>query len=150
MPSRRQLTVWALFSTALLGGWAIAFSLLALRRTAPVGHDASPGAILLATLGTAVAVAWAFAFSREAFRRLDEFQQQASRFAWYWGSAVGLAASAPLFAFIGLGGLHWLFPAAFHLGKDLFRAFAIGYALPLLFQTAGWMGAAAWWRLARG
>ena len=29
-----------------------------------------------------------------AFRRLDEFQQEAGKFAWYWGGSLGLAVSA--------------------------------------------------------
>lgn len=111
------------------------------------GEATAPLRIVVATLSAAGAAAWITGFTVLAFRRMDEYLQAGAKFAWYWGGAFGLAASLPLYVFIGLGGLHWLFPANFHLGADLFRAFVIGYALPITLQVAGVLIAGGVWRL---
>ena len=109
----------------------------------------SPLRIVVTTAAAAAAVAWMVVFIRRMFVRMDEFQQQGSRVAWYWGGTIGLACSTPIYAFIGLGGLHWLWPANFHLGGDLYRAFVMGYALPILCQVIGSAVVGAWWRMSR-
>jgi hypothetical protein len=108
-----------------------------------------PARIVATTIAVASAMVWNLAFAVRAFRRTDEYFQTGSKFAWYWGGSLGLAATAPVYAFIGLGGLHWLFPDSFHLGADLFRAFVIGYTLPVVGMATGSMIAYGVWRTAR-
>ena len=61
---------------------------------------------------------------------------------------AGLMASVPIFAFIGMGGLHWLNPAS-DAGPTVARAFTNGYLLPMMMQVAGATGFALWHRLAK-
>ena len=148
MGARRQWKIRAYLCTAVVGAWVIfAASFLPFR--SPASSGVHPIRILLIVAIIALAMAWAGAFMALAFRRLDEFQRQASQFVWYWGTTIGLLASAPIYIFICLGGLHWLWPSAFHLGPDLLRAFMIGYALPLVLQVAGAVGVCTWWSLNR-
>jgi hypothetical protein len=112
-------------------------------------HGLGTSRVLIPTLGAAVAIAWAFVMAALAFRQLDEFQQAAGRFAWYWGGSLGMAFSVVGYVFIGQGGLHWLDPAHFGLGKDLFRAFAIGYALGIGGPVLGFFAMRLWWQAAK-
>ena len=89
-------------------------------------------------------VAAALVFAWLAFRRTGEFEQTASKFAWYWGGSIGLAVSCPVFAFIAWGGLHWLIPSL-PIGPQLFRAFVMGYSLAVGAQLIGFLVARAWW-----
>jgi len=147
MLERRQLITWAYVLAGVLGAWIIAAApLIALGRPGPVP---TPTHIVVATLAAMAAIIWAVVFATLVFRRLDEFQQAASKFAWYWGGSIGLAASLPVYAFIAAGGLHWLDPANFHLGGNLLRAFVIGYGLPVIFQLAGFLAARGWWQVAK-
>jgi hypothetical protein len=108
-----------------------------------------PTWIVTVSLAVALAMAWAVAFAALAFNRLDEYQRAASKFAWYWGGSIGLAVSAPVYAFIGLGGLHWLDPARFHLGPELGFAFRLGYGLAAGSIALGFLVALAFWRVTR-
>ena len=143
MTERGRVTL----STYLFAGILPAAAIMALPvlifGVAHKGAPVPPARIVVTTLSATGAMVWILGFAVIAFRRMDEFFQAGSKFAWYWGGSLGLAATAPIYAFIGLGGLHWLFPSTFHLGADLFRAFVIGYSLPVLGMTAGY------WRIAK-
>ena len=114
----------------------------------PPGALPAPGRILGVTAIVAVGVTWWMVFAVRIFRAMDEFAQTGERVAWYWGGLLGLMASVPVYAFIGMGGLHWLNPAA-DIGPVAARAFTTGYMLPVLMQVAGAVVVAVWWRLAK-
>lgn len=148
MAESRTARKWKNLAIAMVGGLAIsAAPLLFFGRSHAASPD--PTRIMVVTIDSAVAMAWILVFTVRMFRSLDEYAQHRARVGWYWGAAIGLAASAPAYAFIGLGGLHWLWPDRFHLGKDLFQAFVMGYMLPVLFQAGGAMVASLWWRWAK-
>jgi hypothetical protein len=114
----------------------------------PPGALPTPGHILAVTAIVAVGVAWWMIFAVRIFRDMDEFAQTGERVSWYWGGLVGLMASVPVYAFIGLGGLHWLNPAT-DVGPVAARAFTTGYMLPVAMQVAGAVAVAIWWRVAK-
>ena len=139
----------AIFTTgylafAVVGGLAISAAPLLL----PVGALSGAAASLAFTASIAAAVAWALAFALKAHRALDEFQRERARRAIYWGTAGGLVASAPLYAFIVMGGLHRI-SSGVPGGKPLAVAFASGYGLALLSIVAGITISAVFVRRAR-
>jgi hypothetical protein len=108
--------------------------------------------IWLRVIGAGLGMAWTVAFAALAFRAQDEFTQEASKFAWYWGGAIGAAASAPVYTFIAFGGLRLLgftssLPRAANLA--LFHAFALGYSLLAVSLILGFGIARLWWSLSR-
>lgn len=136
---------------SLLVGVAGFFAILLSARLLPHGPPGAlptPGRILGVTVIVAVGVAWWMVFAVRVFRAMDEYMQAGERVAWYWGGLLGLMASVPVYAFIGMGGLHWLWPPS-PVGPELGRAFTTGYMLPVLMQAAGAMIVAVWWRLAK-
>jgi hypothetical protein len=145
MASRRVRRV-IFTGTAVLGAVAIL--------TAPrlLGLTGSPPGslthILALTASVMIAMIWALSFAVLAFRTEDEFTQHGSKFAWYWGAAGGVAASAPVYAFIGSGGLHWLNPAV-AWSKSLAQAFSLGYGLLVGAQLIGVLALTLWWRVTR-
>ncbi|HXA38748.1 MAG TPA: hypothetical protein VNW53_07105 [Phenylobacterium sp.] len=143
MLDRRTLQSWAFVAVAVGGAIPILFlpNLLASGPHAP--GDAET--VLSNTACTVLALAWACVFAVLGFRRADEFVQQRSKFAWYWGSLIGIVVAAPLFVFVGLGGLRLLDPAA-SVGRDLARAFMLGVTLPLAAQVLGFAGVTLWWK----
>jgi hypothetical protein len=131
---------------AVLGALA---SLAAPQLMGPAGAAPGSGTHILATTASVlVATFWALGFAILAFRAEDEFSQQGSKFAWYWGAAGGIVASAPVYAFIGAGGLHWLDPAV-PMSKALGEAFALGYGLVLGSQLVGVLAVSLWWKATR-
>ncbi|HWE98869.1 MAG TPA: hypothetical protein VG248_03645 [Caulobacteraceae bacterium] len=148
LTERRPLMRWVYVVVAVVGATAI---VAAPHFFAPRRHASppEPAWIVTLTIATALAIAWATAFSVLAFRRLDEFQQAASKFAWYWGSTIGMGVSLPIYVFVLLGGLHWLDPARFHLGADLAVAFRLGYGLAVASAGIGFLAALTFWRLTR-
>jgi len=144
MVERRTFTAWKYILAAWGGAAAILFGVRKLTgfSSADVGTDR----VMIVTLATLVAIAWTYWMAALAFRRLDEFQQEAGKFAWYWGGSLGIAVSAVGYMFIGQGGLHWLDPAHFGLGKELFRAFQIGYLLGIGCPMAGFIAMRLWWQ----
>jgi hypothetical protein len=145
---RRSWGVWKF----VLAGWVGAIAILMAPRlvTAPVSAaDAGTARILWLVVPAVFAMAWAVWMTTLAFRRLDEFQQEAGKFAWYWGGSIGIAASVVAYAFIGLGGMHWLDPAHYAIGKELFRAFQWGYFTGVGFPFAGFLIARLWWQAAK-
>lgn len=141
--SERELQRIGYTLIALIGGVAIALSpLLLFGHVQP--HASLNGASLVgATAASLLAMAWAVFFATRAYRSGDEFQREKEKSAWYWGSSVGLAASAPLLFFIGVGGLHWI-DAKVPVGSDLMRAFLLGYFLPVVLMTGGYFVSRFW------
>jgi hypothetical protein len=91
-------------------------------------------------------------FATLAFRTQDEFTQEASKFAWYWGGAIGAAASAPAYTFIAFGGLRLLgFTSTLppRAGLAALHAFQLGYLLLAVSLMLGFAGARFWWSLSR-
>jgi hypothetical protein len=147
MVERRTLAVWT-FALAAWGGAAV--MLFGARWVFGTSSaDVGTARVMIPTIAALIALSWTLWMATLAFRRLDEFQQEAGKFAWYWGGAMGIAASGVGYVFIGQGGLHWLDPAHYHLGKDLFRAFQIGYLLGVGGPLAGFIIARLWWTAAK-
>jgi len=121
-----------------------------------LGHD---GRIVATTLAAVASMACLAASARFAFLQMDEFYQQASRVAWYWGGIVGLLVSVPIAIFIQFGGLTLLAPhvSAIHVtphltpeeGRARVAIFRMGYLLPVLAEGIGFTVVAAWWRLTK-
>jgi hypothetical protein len=105
---------------------------------------ANPVRLVVMSLAAALAMAWNVVFQARAFLTMDEFAQNASKFAWYWGGTMGLAASLPIFAFAAWGGLHWLAPGI-PAGTNILRALLVGYLLPVISQLGGFLIARAYW-----
>ncbi len=144
MFERRTLSAWKFIFAAWIGAAGVMYAPRLVFRFSPA--DVGTARVMIPTLAAAVAISWTLWMATLAFRRLDEFQQEAGRFAWYWGGAMGIAVSAVGFMFIGQGGLHWLDPARFPLGMDLFRAFRTGYLLGVGCPFAGFLLARLWWQ----
>ena len=146
---RRNWGVWKFWLSAFVG--ALAISLAPILLFGRGGAAASVGTVrvLIPTGLAALAIAWAVWMASLSFRRLDEFQQQASKFAWYWGGSIGVAVSFVGFIFVGQGGMHWLDPAHYPLGRDLFRAFQWGYLLGIGTPMAGFLVARLVWKVTR-
>ena len=149
MAGQRDKRIWVYASIGIGGG--LALLLLPLLVIGP----ARPHAIVeinpvrvLAFTAAAAAIGWVFAFTWLVFRQSDEFTREGSKFAWYWGGLIGIAASVPLYVFIALGGLHWL-DSASPVGRELARAFVTGYCVLLFPQVAGVLAVSAWWWLAK-
>ena len=152
MFEKRSLPVWGFAAAGLVGGVVIMLApltVLGLPHRAPV-FTIQPTRIVVTTSSAALAMAWTFYCAVLSFRRADEFWQHGSKVAWYWGATLGLAAAMPVYAFIMLGGLHWLFPADHPVGPALARAFQLGFALPVAFELVGFLIVTAWWRWWKG
>jgi hypothetical protein len=114
---------------------------------------------LLRTLAATLAMLVAIVFATLGFRAADEFTQQASKFAWYWGGAGGVAVSAPIYVFVVTGGLRLLglarplvptAPATMAaVGRAGASGFMLGYALMGVSLLAGFAVARLWWSLAK-
>lgn len=148
MLEKRSVRLWTYAAVGLAGGWALASLPLLLFGRTEASAFPNPERILELTIMMTLAMAWAAAFAILYFRNSDEFIQAGSRVAWYWGGIIGIAASAPIFVFVEMGGLHWLWPSS-PVGPELARAFAMGFALPVILQLAGFLIVAAWWQLSK-
>jgi hypothetical protein len=113
---------------------------------------------LLRTLAITIAMIVALVFATLSFRNADEFTQQASKFAWYWGGAGGAAVSAPIYVFIATGGLRLLGmvkastlpPAtAAAVGRAGLGGFVLGYLLMAFCLLAGFVVARIWWTVTK-
>ncbi|HEY5105929.1 MAG TPA: hypothetical protein VII73_04045 [Caulobacteraceae bacterium] len=148
MVDRRTARVWEYTMAAIVGGAIIMLAPVAFLGRPATRSLIHPDRIVIMTIASALAMGWALVFATLSWRRFDEFAKEGSKFAWYWGGSIGLAATAPAYVFIGLGGLHWLWPSM-PVGLPLLRAFVIGYCLPLFSQMIGFAVALALWRAAR-
>jgi len=126
---------------------ALAAALVMILRTGGSGLS-ELDRVVVGTLGFLVLVGWWGFWMARSFRAKDEYLRHVERASWFKGGLIGLMASVPVYAFIGLGGLHWLNPQS-PFGQDISRAFALGYMLPMLMQVAGVLIVALWMRLAR-
>jgi hypothetical protein len=107
------------------------------------GND--PAFVLTSTACMVLGVAWGGYFAIRSFRRADEFVQARSKFAWYWGSLIGLIMMAPLFAFAMFGGLSWILPDL-AVNRAMWLVYAAGLMTPLICQLIGFVAVTLWWR----
>jgi hypothetical protein len=136
--------IWRLRAIGLGGGLLFLAAPLILLR--PGVADVSPEVRVLGMTGSvALGVLWAFAFATRGFARADEYLRDVDKTAWFWGGVGGVAASAPVFVFVAMGGLHGLDPAR-SADPGPARAFIHGYALVVFSQLAGYLVVAAWRR----
>jgi hypothetical protein len=147
MIERHDRRAWA-YGAAAVGG-ALAIMLLPVLILSPGHHHGpiviNPTRVVLFTLAAILAVGWGGWFARLSFLHFDEFLQEGSKFAWYWGGQLGILVSAPLYVFIGTGGLHWLDPSR-PVGHELGLAFVLGYCVLLFPQALCFLGVYAWWK----
>ena len=112
-------------------------------------HPANdPPFVITSTVCMVLGVGWGGWFSIASFRRADEFLQARSKFAWYWGSMVGIAAMTPLFAFAIFGGLSWIFPSL-PISRGAWLTYALGMITPLIAQMVGFAAVSVWWKAAK-
>lgn len=137
-------------SSAIIGGVGfVAFAALFVVMLRTGGPGLSEAArILVGSLGFMILVGWWGFWMARSFRAKDEYLRHVERASWFLGGLVGLMASVPIYAFIGLGGLHWLNPQS-PVGPELSRAFALGYMLPMMMQVGGVLIVAVWLRLTK-
>jgi hypothetical protein len=146
MMDRRNLKSWIFAFVAVAGALPILFlPNLLLAGPQPLGDQP---VVFVKTVCTVAAIAWAAVFAVIGFRRAEEFSQERSKFAWYWGSMVGLVAGTPLLVFVGLGGLHWPSRPG-SADTQLGHAFALGAGLVLFAQVLGFAVVSIWWRATR-
>jgi len=143
----RRAKRWVFTAVAVLG--ALALMVLPNLIAGPAAAaGAEGGHILRVTAAALLATVCGLGFTILAFRQEDEFVQQGSKYAWYWGAAGGVVASAPIYVFVRAGGLHWLDPAI-PFSRELGKAFALGYGLLLVAQLLGFLAVLAFWKATR-
>ena len=145
---RTDAAIAALGMILLLGLFLLALWIGRPSQPASGPRFSTLGGIILGTAGTAVMAGWWGFWGFRIVRAMDEYKQHVERASWFWGGLLGLMASAPVYAFIMFGGLHWL-NSERPVGRDLANAFAHGYMLPIFMQVAGALFAALWMRLSR-
>jgi len=145
MFDRRNARVVVNLAVGILGGVGLCIALFfAIRHTDLRTPD--PARIIGSTLVVALAMAWACWFSVRAHIAEDEYHRQREMADSFWGGWLGIGASAPVFVFIAMGGLHWLHLEGSARGQ-VFRAFVIGYFVPVVCATLGVIVARLWRRL---
>jgi hypothetical protein len=143
MSDRRNLIVLAYIAVGLVGAVGVLCAPLLAMGWRPPYAIPNAARIVVESLAALPAMGWAVFFATRAYLAWDEFQREKEKSAWYWGSSIGLAASAPVLFFIGAGGLHWLDPAI-PSGIHLMRAFMIGYFLAVAPMGCGYLVARIW------
>lgn len=138
----RRIAFWG------LGGLAVLMALVGLLLRIGGTWLTPHGRILVGTAAFAALILWWGAVWLRMSYAQDEYMRWMEHRTWYWGSLLGMIASVPVFAFVGLGGLHWLLPAT-DSGPVAARAFASGYMLLLEMQVAGVFLVAIWRKLAK-
>lgn len=137
MLDTRTRRVWAYRAAIATGALvAIAGSQLLARHVHAFHPPSWPLVALLTASATAVGL-YSFYWGWRAWRARDEFEQSGRLSAWCWGGALGLLATAPVFAFCASGGLSLLVPG-FVPHQPARIAFMAGYLLPCLFQVTGY------------
>jgi hypothetical protein len=150
MPSERTLRSWGYIAVAAVGGlliWIGPLFLLAHRGAFGLSDTTR---LFARVVAASLAMAWTVVFAGLAYRAQDEFTQEASKFAWYWGGALGVGASAPIYVFVALGGLN-LIGAGPPLAERhaAFVGFVSGYALMGISLLAGFAVARIWWTVSK-
>jgi hypothetical protein len=133
---------FALFlAVAIIGGVGIGLSTIL---AVSPHHNSAPDTarIIAGTLIIAFAMAWACFFAARAHFARDEFKRQREVSASYWGGWLGIAASAPVFFFIAVGGFGPL--ATGNMPRLVI--FVAGYLLPTICAAIGAVGTALWLR----
>jgi hypothetical protein len=146
MPDRRTLQRWSYAVVGVAGGIAlVSLPPLLFPAPRPVGDTAF---MLLRMASVAMALAWSGGFGLMAFLKADEFNRERAKFAWYWGSCLGIAASVLVVALVRLFGLPQLAGLALG-GHDNFRVFAAGVGLPILAQVLASALVSLWWKVTK-
>lgn len=154
MPDQRELRTWGYWAAVIAGALVLVYGGLFLAY-GPVGRELGLGFRVGAmTISTALAGVWALVFATLIYRNMDEFGQQASRVAWYWGCGFGLVAALPIYVFVMTGGLNLvenipvshLAPAEAQARAGIFR---LGFLIPVLTQFAGFLAVRTWWTLSK-
>ena len=150
MLSDRTTRSWGFSAAGLVGAGALYLGpILVLAHPGALGL-ADPLRLLTKVLAASLAMAWAVMFATLAYRAQDEFTREASKFAWYWGGVIGAGVSAPIFVFIGLGGLHLIGggpPMADRHAAAV--GFVSGYGLMAVSLLAGFAIARLWWSVSK-
>jgi hypothetical protein len=150
MMSGRAMRSWGYLAIAISGVGVIWVGPALLLSHPGAFGLATATRLLLRVLAATVAMAWAIIFAALAYRAQDEFTRDASKFAWYWGGALGVGVSAPIYVFIALGGLHLIGagpPAAER--HAAFLGFASGYGLMAASLAVGFVIARLWWTVSK-
>jgi hypothetical protein len=142
----RQLRSAILLTTAVLGSAVIAVSTFFVLG---VAYHKPPDLIrvVASTVTITLAMIWACAFAARAQFDEDEFQRHREISVSFWGGWLGIAASAPVFFFVSVGGLRWVAPGVLP-NIAMLRAFMLGYAVPIVCAVIG-VVVAWWWRRLR-
>ena len=143
-PRNRRFAV--LLTTGLLGGAAIALTTFLVLGDI---HHKPPDFIhvVAGTVVISLAMIWGCVFAIRAQSAADEFQRQREIYVSYWGGWLGIAASAPIFFFVSVGGLRWIAPGV-PASKPMLGAFMFGYFVPIVCAVIG-VVVAWWWRRLR-
>lgn len=142
----RKLPIWGYLLIAGLGAALVMLGAQLLVGAPPPGQPPKLTQVIALTFAAIVVAVWAVWLSILVFRSLDEFQQEAGRFAWYWGGSLGMMVSVIGYVFVTMGGLHWL-GAALPGGPQ--PAFRDGYFLAIGCQLAGFVAVRLWWQAAK-
>jgi len=143
MLERKTLQRWSYAAVGVGGALALLYLPQLLLSEPRAGGD--PAFALARAVSVVLATAWAVYFSLVGFRKADEYNRERSKFAWYWGSFIGIVACGPIVAVIHL---HWI-PGVVPLSPtdhDQFRIFKAGVALPILAQMLGFVVVNLWWK----
>ncbi|MGH9591694.1 MAG: hypothetical protein ACRD5L_01290 [Bryobacteraceae bacterium] len=146
MLERRSLQTWIFTAVAIAGSLPILF----LPDLLPSGYRlrGESSVVVANTVCTILAILWAAIFATIAFRRAEEFVQERGKFAWYWGSFIGLAVVMPLAVFMVVGGFAW-FGSAVAANPQFDRGFAVGAGLVLAAEMIGFAAVSLWWKATR-
>jgi hypothetical protein len=146
MVDRKSLQRWSYALVGIGGGIAfVCLPQLLFPAARPIGDPAFAAARLASVV---LGIAWAGYFALQGFRRADEYNRERSKFAWYWGSLIGIVPCVPIVALAHLIGLSPVVAAA-SSDHGQFRAFAAGVTLPILAQLLGFGLVSLWWRIRR-
>jgi hypothetical protein len=148
MFERRSLRIWGYAAAGVAGAVTIGLGsemVLGIPRSTGFGD---PALIWSRVIAGVLAIVWAFVFAIFSFRAADEFVQQGKRVAWYWGGRLGIAVSAPVATFIGLGGLNWIWPGTL-ANHELGAAFLRGYVFLAVMQMGGYLAVRVWWWISK-
>jgi hypothetical protein len=127
-----------LITVGSIGGIAIGLATIAVIGPR-YGTSPSPERIALGTLVVAFAMIWTCYFTVRAHFARDEFKRQREIAASFWGGWLGMAATAPVFFFIAVGGFG---PIA--TSRAPLLVFVMGYLLAPIFAVLGTVAAQLW------
>ncbi len=150
MPSERTLRSWGWMAVAAVGGLVIWVGPVILLLHHGAFGLTDTARLFVRVVAASLAMAWAVVFAALGYRAQDEFTREASKFAWYWGGALGVGVSAPIYVFVALGGLRLIGagpPPDARRAATL--AFEAGYLLMGLSLVVGFAVARIWWAVSK-